>query len=395
MNTVKDSLLLKDHYPGVEIYVFYIDMRAFGKGFEDLLSRSRKAGGRYIRGMPGDIAEDRGTRNLLLKVENTTAGRVEEFELDLVVVSVGLEPRQDGDHLRRMLALSQTSDGFLAECHPKLKPVDTATRGVFLAGCVEAPKDIKDSVTQASAAVARAEVILKAGRIKIEATTAVVDKEKCIYCEVCTRVCPYGAISADRKNKIPANIIEAMCAGCGTCAAECQFDALSMRHSSDEQIMAQVEAALEENPREKIIAFACNWCSYAAGDVAGVSRMQYPPSARIIRTMCSGRVDERFVLRAFQLGAPLVLLSGCHFADCHYINANRWTQRRVDRLWNRLERLGIRPERLQLEWISAAEGQRFVQVMAELEQMRAGVSPQEIEHATEVLGEALKKGAAD
>ena len=391
MNTIKDSLLLKEHYPDTKISVFYIDIRAFGKGFEDFFNRSKKSGVRYIRGLPDHIAEDPDTGNLLLKVENTTAGCIEEFELDMVVLSVGLESRQDGAQLRHLLALSQTSDGFLAECHPKLMPVDAPTRGVFLAGCVEAPKDIKDSVTQAGAAAARAGAILSANKIKLEAAVAVVDTEKCTCCEVCVRVCPYGAITANRKQKIPAEVTEAMCRGCGACAAECQFGAINIRHFDDEQYMAQTEAALEENPQDKVIVFACNWCSYAASDLAGTSRVQYPPDARIIRTMCSARVDEKFILQAFKLGAPIVLVSGCHFADCHYIDANRWTQRRMDRLWSRLERLGIRPERLQLEWMSAAEGNRFAQVMTELEEMRRQVTGEEIEETRKILEEYEKK----
>ena len=397
MNTIKDSLLLKEHYPDTELSVFYIDIRAFGKGFEDLFNRSKKAGVRYIRGLPEHIAEDHDSGNLLLKVENTTAGCIEEFELDMVVLSVGLESRQDGAQLRHLLALSQTSDGFLAECHPKLMPVDAPTRGVFLAGCVEAPKDIKDSVTQAGAAAARAGAVLSADMIKLEAATAVVDKEKCPCCEVCVPVCPYGAITASRKQKIPAEVTEAMCRGCGACAAECQFGAISIRHFDDEQYMAQTEAALEENPQDKVIVFACNWCSYAASDLTGTSRVQYPPSARVIRTMCSARVAEKFILQAFKLGAPIVLVSGCHFADCHYIDANRWTQRRLDRLWSRLERLGIRPERLQLEWMSAAEGNRFAQVMTEIEEMRTKVTREEIEETKKILEEyesKKKKGTA-
>jgi coenzyme F420-reducing hydrogenase delta subunit/DNA-directed RNA polymerase subunit RPC12/RpoP len=101
--------------------------------------------------------------------------------------------------------------------------------------------------------------------------------------------------------------------------------------------------------------------------------------------MCSGRVAEEFVLKAFELGAPVVLVSGCHFADCHYLNANRHTQRRVERLWDKLEAWGIRPERLQLEWISAAQGQRFVYTMQELEKLRQTVTPEEIEVTKRIL----------
>jgi len=394
MVTIKNSLLIKEHYPNTEITVFYIDIRAFGKGFEDLFNRSKRAGVRYIRGVPGHIEEDPETSNLRLRVENTLAGRLEDHEFDMVVLAVGLEPRHDGDQLRHLLALSQTSDGFLAERHPKLMPVDSPTRGVFLAGCAESPKDIKDSVTQASAAAARASIILSADKIKLDAATAVVDKEKCTCCELCVKVCPYGAISASREQKIPAEITEAMCAGCGTCAAECPFDAISIRHFEDQQYLAQIENGLKKSPQEKVIVFACNWCSYAAGDLAGSSRLQYPPSVRIIRTMCSGRVDEKFVLEAFKLGAPIVLVSGCHYADCHYINANRQTVRRIDRLWSKLERLRIRPERLQLEWMSAAEGQRFAQVMADIEEMRKQVTAEEIEETKRILEEQESKKKA-
>lgn len=151
MNTVKDTLLLHDHYPDVECKVFYIDIRAFGKGFEDLFMRSKQAGVKYIRGLPGEIREDAVSKNLTLTAENTTTGRVEEHEFDMVILSVGVLPRQDNDKIKELLTLSRTADGFYMESHPKLKPVDTPTAGVFLAGCAEGPKDIKDSVTQASA----------------------------------------------------------------------------------------------------------------------------------------------------------------------------------------------------------------------------------------------------
>jgi heterodisulfide reductase subunit A len=136
---------------------------------------------------------------------------------------------------------------------------------------------------------------------------------------------------------------------------------------------------------EKVVAFACNWCSYAGGDLAGTCRVQYPTNIQLIRTMCSGRVDEKFVIHAFKKGAPIVLVSGCHFSDCHYISAVQWTQRRIEKLWNRLERLDIRPERLQLEWISAAEGQRFGRVMRELEEMRQKVTEKEVKQTIEIL----------
>jgi heterodisulfide reductase subunit A len=250
---------------------------------------------------------------------------------------------------------------------------------------VESPKDVKDSVTQAGAAAARSSILLNSGTIKSEAIKALVDLSMCTSCGVCARVCPYGAITVDVKSKTGAEVITAACAGCGTCAAECKFDAITMQHFTDGQILAQVDAALEEKPDQKIVAFLCNWCSYGGGDTAGGLRLKYPANTRFIRVMCSGRVDEDHILEAFEKGAAIVLLSGCHIGDCHYISANHWTVRRADRLWNRLEKLGIRPERLQLEWVSSAEGARFSSVMNSLEELRKKVTPEEIEYTREVL----------
>jgi heterodisulfide reductase subunit A len=384
MNTVKDSLLLKDHYPDIDITVFYMDIRAFGKGFEDLYMRSKQMGVKYIRGLPGEVKEDPETTSLRLFVENTTTGRLEQHEVDILILSVGALPHRDG-RIKDLLSLSRTADGFFMEAHPKLKPVDTPTRGVYIAGCAESPKDVKDSVTQASAAAARAGILLSSPKIRVEAITAVVDEDLCKMCGLCADVCPYGAIAWEKKQ--PARVITAACAGCGTCAAECRFEAITTRHFTDQQIYAMVDAILEENPQDKIVAFACNWCSYAGADTAGTGRMEYPPNARLIRTMCSGRVAPDFVWYAFRKGAPVVLVSGCHLADCHYINANRSTVRRVDALWEGLEKYGVRPERLQLDWCSAAEGQRWAKIMTEIEKLRAAVIPEEVEQTREVLRE--------
>jgi len=389
MNTVKDTLLLAEHYSDIENNVFYQDIRAFGKSFEDLFQRSKEAGTRYIRGIPGDIEEDPVTRNLMLTVENTTSGKLERHELDMVVLSVGVVPSEDQQKVASQFNLSKTSDGFFLESHPKLRPVEAPTRGVYLAGFCEAPKDIKDSVCQAGAAASKAGILLNAGKIKIEAITSVIDPDLCMKCGICAKVCPYGAIHW-KKGEI-ATVIEAACAGCGNCGAACTFGAITMRHFTDTQLMAQIRAILAENAEDKVFVFACNWCSYAGGDTAGISRLQYPSTNRLVRTMCSARVSEEMVLEAFRCGAPVVLVSGCHFSDCHYIDANRETVRRVQRLWNRLEKEGIRPERLQLEWISAAEGQRFAKVMTQMEELRKTVTTEEIKHSVEALKPKPKK----
>jgi heterodisulfide reductase subunit A len=384
MNTIKDSLLIKEHWPETEIYVFYVDIRAYGKGFEDLYKRAKKEGVIFIRGLPAEIIEDKRTRNLWLIGENTLLKEPYKMNFDMVILSVGLEPRKDSEVIQRLLTLSRTQDGFFMEAHPKLRPVDAATGGIFFAGCAEAPKDIKDSVTQASAAAARAGILMAKGKVTVEAITPILDVEKCRACGLCTKVCPYNAITLNKELK-RIEIVEAACGGCGTCAAECPSDALTQNHFTDEQIIAQIDAVTEHDADKKIVAFCCNWCAYAGADFAGVSRMQYPPNVRIIRTMCSGRVAPKFVERAFARGAAAVLVAGCHPGDCHYINANYHTQRRVERLWKKMEQNGLNKERLQLLWVSAAEGERFASKIYEMQKIVENVTPKEIELAKKVF----------
>jgi heterodisulfide reductase subunit A len=384
MNTIKEALLIKEHWPDTKIYVFYIDIRAFGKGFENLFRRAKEEGVIFIRGLPAEIIEDKKSHNLWLIGENTLEKKIYKVNVGMVVLAVGLRPSDDSDNVQQLLRLSKTSDGFFMEAHPKLRPVDTPTGGVFLAGCAEGPKDIKDSVTQASAAASRAGILMAKGSVTVESITPVMSPDKCVGCGLCARVCPYNAIIVNKEQK-KSEVIEAACAGCGTCGAECPFDAIDMRHFTDEQIYAQIDAATEENANKKILAFCCNWCSYAGADFAGVSRMQYPTSVRIIRTMCSGRVSPKFVERAFARGVAAVLVAGCHLNDCHYIDANYQTKKRVEKLWKKMERLELDKNRLQLAWISAAEGEKFASKIKEMQEIVDCVTKEEIEKAVKSL----------
>lgn len=121
----------------------------------------------------------------------------------------------------------------------------------------------------------------------------------------------------------------------------------------------------EDKFEPKIVGFCCNWCSYAGADLAGTSRIQYPPNIRIIRVMCSGRVSPSFVLKALAVGADGVLIAGCHPGDCHYMAGNYKTRRRVEFTRRLLEQFGVEPERLRLEWISASEGTKFAEVVTD------------------------------
>jgi heterodisulfide reductase subunit A len=284
-------------------------------------------------------------------------------------LSTAAIPSKGTDEVSRILSITRGGDGFFMESHPKLKPLDTSVDGIFLAGACQGPKDIPYSVSQGSGAAARAATVLSQPTWKIEPIIASVNQSKCknvkVKCGICVSKCPYGAIKAEENQS--AMVTAAMCHGCGTCVAECPSDALTQMHFTDEQIEAQILAALENCPEEKILGFLCNWCSYAGADLAGTSRFEYPPTMRAIRVMCSGRVDKDFVLEAFRRGAGMVLIGACHLPyDCHYISGNYKMKERMDILTKILEKLGMSKERFRVEYVSAAEGVKFAAIMKEM-----------------------------
>ena len=247
MYSLKYSHLLGEKIPGVDIYQMYIDLRCFGKGYEEFYNRLQGEGVNFIRGRAGEVTnvaetpEEKG--KLIVLVEDTLIGSQRRIPVDMVILSTALEPQADVEEVARLFNISRSADGFFLERHPKLEPVSTATDGIFVVGCAQGPKDIPDTVAQASAGAARALAMISKGRVEIEAATSVVDEELCSGCKICIELCPYSAISFDEEKKI-ASINEALCKGCGTCAAACPSGAITSKHFTNEQIMAQIEGVL-------------------------------------------------------------------------------------------------------------------------------------------------------
>jgi heterodisulfide reductase subunit A len=385
MYTLKHVVQLKEKYKeDVEVYVFYMDIRSPGKGYEEFYDRARERGVNFIRGRVSRIDEDPETHNLMVHSEDSNIGAPIEIEADMVVLATASIPKKGSDEIARILNISRSGDGFFMEAHPKLKPMDAPTDGIFFAGACQGLKDIPYSVSQGSGAASRVATVISKPKWKIEPIISIVDQLKCKQCGICVDKCPYGAIRQEKGK--PATIITASCHGCGTCVAECPHHAITQMHFTDAQIMAQIHAALENKPEEKILAFLCNWCSYAGADLAGISRFEYPANVRPIRVMCSGRVSKEFILEAFRLGAGTVMVGACHLPyDCHYINGNYKMKDRTDALKDMLSKLGLSPQRFRVEYISAAEGIHYAEVIKEIDADMKALGKEKIQIENEKL----------
>lgn len=245
MVTAKQARTVREKLPEAKVSVFYMDVRAFGKGFEEFYDETRKAGVLYRRGNPSEIV--RSGERVLVRAEDTLLGERVEVEADLVVLAVGMQPRADASALAGMLKLSRSGDGFLMEAHPKLRPVDTAMAGVFLAGCCQGPKDISESITQARAAAGAAMIPLMRGKVQIEAATSFVDPELCAGCGQCAQVCAFGALSLHPFRPI-MTVNAVLCQGCGACATACPSGAINVKHFTFDQVMSQVETLSDRCP---------------------------------------------------------------------------------------------------------------------------------------------------
>jgi len=241
MYSMKFSHLVREHIPGTAVYEFYIDLRAVGKAYEEFYNRVLDEGTRFIRGRPSDVVKQNG--RLIVYSEDTLADCQRQIPVDMVVLSTALEPRADVEEVARLFSLSRSADGFFLEKHPKLDPVATMSDGIFVVGCCQSPKDIPQSVVQASAAASRVLAMISAGYIEIEAITAVIDEELCSGCKICSDLCPYGAISFDDEKKV-SQVNEALCKGCGVCVAACPSGAITGKHFTTEQLMAEIEGIL-------------------------------------------------------------------------------------------------------------------------------------------------------
>jgi heterodisulfide reductase subunit A len=361
-----NALQLKKLDPSIDVTVLFRDIQAPGEN--EYLYKEAMANFidfiRYDPNRPPKVASG-ANGNLSVTVYDVYLGAEIELESDLVVLSTPLVQHEDGRKLASILKVPLGADGFFFEVHPKLRPVDFASEGIYVCGTAHGPKNIVESLTQAYATASKASIPMAAKKIKTGAVKASVNPEICVNCDACLVSCVFNAIEASAFG-LP-QVLEANCKGCGVCASECPTGAMQLKHYKDDQIVAAVKALFgskkrtepDESFKPVILCFACQWCSYAAADLAGISRIQYPPNVRVLRVPCSGRVDVLHVLKAFQSGADGVIITGCLIGDCHYIDGNVKAKERVDVMKKCLQSQGIDPKRLEIGFASSSEGQKF------------------------------------
>ncbi|THB70265.1 MAG: CoB--CoM heterodisulfide reductase iron-sulfur subunit A family protein [Desulfovibrio sp.] len=256
MYALKYDHLIKDkvgHH--VKVYNFYIDLRCFGKGYEEFLTRVQEEGVTFIRGRPAEITDKARTPEeegkLVVVSEDTLLGQTVRVPVDMAILCTAMEPRPDAPEVARRFGISQGLDKFFLEEHPKLGPVSTATDGVFLAGTCQGPKDIPDAVSHASGAAAQALALAARGEVAISPTTSWINPDICIGCKACIGLCAYSAIEFDDRLRVSV-VNEAMCKGCGSCAAHCPSGAAQVKHFTEKAIFTELAGMLAPVPEAPI-----------------------------------------------------------------------------------------------------------------------------------------------
>ncbi len=303
MVAIKQSLLLLKEIPDVDPCIFYQDVRADGKGYEEFYANAREHNVRFVRGRVAEIVPSNNA--VVVKAEDTVLGMQVEEEFDLVVLSLGMIPSAGNEELSKLFSIHLGSDGFLLEKHFKLRPVDSAREGIYLCGCTLGPKDIRETVLESMSAAAKALSFIGKGEFSASPEIAKILSEKCNLCGECVTICPVKALAiADSQVKV--NPIS--CVGCGICVIACPNEAIDLKHCTEEQLIGQIQGVSQSDTQPKIIAFLDQNTAYASADYAGQMRLSYTPNVRIIAVPSTGRIGLKHLLHAFASGADGVAL---------------------------------------------------------------------------------------
>jgi heterodisulfide reductase subunit A len=243
MSALKHVYLLREKLgEDVEINICYTDIRSYGKGYEEFYRKIRGMKANFFRGRPSEVRDMKD--HLKIEVFDTTTNKLFEIKTDMVVLVPALVPRYDAEEIMRILRISKSEDGFFLEAHPKFRPLDTFTDGIFIAGCCQGPKDIQDTVSQASGVAARAATILSKKELELDPLIATVDEETCSGCGICIAICPYAAVELVEEETTHARVNEALCKGCGACVGACSSGAMQQNGFKDKQLLMMIDETI-------------------------------------------------------------------------------------------------------------------------------------------------------
>ena len=335
---IKQAVILRKTFPYMQVYVYYIDIRAAGRGFEEFYVRSMEEFGvKYIHGKVSDV--QKGSNGIMVRAEDVTLGEIIENEYDMVVLCTAMMPSNGTTELAKLLKMPLGEDGFVSEKHPKLEPVATHRPGLFAAGVVLGPKDVRDSVVDGRSTAAHAIEFLGTGKMLVDPVKAfVTDGMKCTKWKACEAICPVKAIQVDEFPSVDS----IACIGCGACVSECPEGVLDLAHYTNSQIEEEIKGILDREAKGlRILGFFGDALAYVAADTAGTARLEYPPSIRMMRVPSAARIGRKEILLAFASGADGVVLSDEEGGEIAHI-----VEERLKALASELDSLGIGKDRV-------------------------------------------------
>ncbi len=363
---IRQALRIKQLNPDANVTVLFRELYLGGIGetYETELLEARKQGVtffRYRRDRPPVVGEH------TVDVIDTLTGEPVQVPFDRVVLTMPLIPLDNTKTLASLLGLPQDEAGFMAEPRLRLRPGRYADPGIYVLGSAQQPADTAEALFQAYLTSSRAAHFLSQEKISVDTPIAAIDPALCTGCGNCPQVCPTNTIHLEKRDSVLSLSLvdELRCIGCGNCVVVCPVKAITLPGWDNIDIPAQISAALRsrQDGLPKIVALACDWSAFGAADMAGKNHIAYPPNVRILRMNCSARFDPFHILWAFLNGADGVFLGACPPGECHYGIGNLYARERVEKLKTELAAHGVNPNRLRLEYLTVADGQKFAETV--------------------------------
>jgi heterodisulfide reductase subunit A len=344
MYALKQAFVLKKML-GIDVAIYYTDIRATGKGYEDLYWRDQEAGVTFIRGKVAEVYKDNKTGKLVAVAEDTISNELTEDQYDMIALATPMVPPEGLKELAEKMKVSIGEDGFITEKHPKLDPVDSLTTGIFACGCALSPKDVRDTVSDGLGASAKAALFLKSDYVTTSPEKAYVITDLCNGCSACVSICPTRAITMQEGK---AKIDPFQCTGCGACIPVCPQEAIDFKNSTTKQVIASLRGVLaEKQPGEtRVVAFLDKNVGYTGMDFLGLDRTNYPENVRIVSVPSTAILGLKHFLHAFAYGADGVLvIEGTQEID------EKFTKKRMIDLGRELAKYGVENMRVRYSYV--------------------------------------------